>query len=109
MSNLVVLIACYALLLAAILLALLAVSYHRVIVVDRRSGMPIPGALVSLERASGSCEEIGRTDASGRLTFWNSPLPLPQLICARSRLHPPACVSAISLGVQRIELGVLVP
>jgi hypothetical protein len=101
-----VLSACVFLLLAAVMAAFLAISYHRVVVVEGISGTPIPGAYISLERSSGSPEDAGQTDANGRLAFWTAPLPLPRLICAQSTFYPTACVSAIGLGRRTIQLAV---
>ena len=106
MNKLYVLIACAVLFLAAITIAILAASYHRVIVVEGISGTPISGAYVFIERSSGSPEEVGRTDANGKLVFWTSPLPVPQTICAQSTFYPMNCVKAISLSRQLIELPV---
>jgi hypothetical protein len=94
------------LLLAVLLAAVLAVCYHRVVVVESIGETPIPGAYITLERSSGSPEELGQTDPAGRLTFWSAPLPLPRLICAQSTFYPIACVSAISLQVRIIALAV---
>jgi len=101
-----VLTVCVVLLFIAIITAFLAVSYHRVMVVEGIGGTPIPGAYITIERSSGDPEEVGRTDANGRLVFWIPPLPLPRIICAQATFYPPACVSAIGLPPQRIELPV---
>jgi hypothetical protein len=105
-KKIVVLIACVILILAAITMAILATSYHRVVVVEGISGTPISGAYISIQRFSGSPEEVGRTDVNGKLTFWTSPLPFPKTICAQSTFYPMGCVSAISLTRQIIELAV---
>jgi hypothetical protein len=106
MNKTLLLLACMLLLLAAITLALLAVSYHRITVVEGISGNPISGAYISVERASGEPEEVGQTGADGKLTVWTSPFPLPRIICAQSTFHPMGCVRAISLKRQVIELAV---
>jgi hypothetical protein len=92
--------------LAIIFLVLLAVSYQRVIVIDGIGGLPISNAYITLERSSGSTEEVGQTDDDGRLVFWTSPLPLPRIICAQFTFYPPACMKAISLSPHLIELAV---
>lgn len=104
MKTTIILIVCV--LLAVLAAALLAVSYHRVVVVEAISGTPIPGAYISLERPSGAVVEVGQTGTDGKLAFWSAPLPLPRTICASSTFHPPACVSAIRLTTARIELAV---
>jgi hypothetical protein len=106
MKKLLVLTACAVLLLTAAAVAVLAASYHRVVVVEAIGGAPISGAWISLQRSSGSPEEVGRTDANGRLVFWTAPLPVPRIICAQSTFYPTTCVSAISLSRHLIELPV---
>ena len=106
MNKLYVSIACVVLLLAAITAATLAASYHRVIVIEGVSGTPISGAYISIERSSGSSEEVGRTDDNGELVFWTKPLPLPRTICAQKTFHPTGCVNAIGLTRRTIELAV---
>jgi hypothetical protein len=106
MKKGLVLTVCVVLLLAAITAAVLAASYQRVVVVEGIGGTPIPGAHVTLQRSSGSPEEVGRTDANGRLVFWIVPLPVPRTICAQSTFYPTTCVSAISLSPHLIELPV---
>ena len=106
MNKKYVLIACAILFLASITIALLAASYHRVIVVEGISRTPISGAYISIQRSSGDPEEVGSTGANGKLIFWTSPLPVPQTICARSTFYPTSCVNAISLTRQIIELAV---
>jgi hypothetical protein len=106
MKKHLVLTVCVVLLLAATTAAVLSVSYHRVIVVEGIGGTPIPGAYVTLQRSSGSPEEVGRTDTNGRLVFWIFPLPFPRTICAQSTFYPMTCVSAISLSPHLIELPV---
>jgi hypothetical protein len=106
MKKTLVLSACAFLLLAVIMIAILAISYHRVEVIDGISRTPMPGAYITLERASGSLEEAGQTDASGRLDFWSAPLPLPRIICAQYTFYATACANAIGLWRQIIELPV---
>jgi hypothetical protein len=106
MNKHFVLIACLILLLASLAIAILAASYHRVVVVEGISGTPLPGAYISIQRSSGPPEEVGRTDGNGELAFWTSPLPVPQAICAQSTFHPLGCVNAINLKRQVIELAV---
>ena len=93
-------------LLAVLAVTVLAVLYHRVVVVEAIGGTPIPGAYVRLERSSGEVEEVGQTGADGKLAFWTAPLPLPRTICASATFYPPACASAINLRTIRIELAV---
>jgi hypothetical protein len=106
MNKILILTAVIFLLLAGITLAVMATCYHRVLVVEGTSGMPLEGAYITLERSSGASAEAGRTDANGRLAFWSTPLPLPRLICASSTFLPPACVGANGLTPRRIELAV---
>ena len=106
MKRLLVLTACAVLLLAATTVAVLAASYHRVIVVEGISGTPISGAWIFLQRSSGSPEEVGRTDANGRLVFWTAPLPVPRIICAQTSFYPTTCVPVIGLSRHLIELPV---
>jgi hypothetical protein len=106
MNKKLILIACILLLLAALVLAVLAISYHRVVVVEGIAGTPIPGAYISYEHSSGSPVEVGRTDANGELAFWTSPLRIPQRICAQSTFYATNCVGAISLKRQAIQLAV---
>jgi hypothetical protein len=106
MKKTLVLSACALLLLAAIMAAVLAICYHQVVVIEGLSGAAIPGAYIILERASGSPEEAGQTDANGRLSFWSAPLPLPRIICAQSTFYPAACVSAMGLKRHIIQLAV---
>ena len=106
MKILWVLIVCVILLLAATTTAVLAVPYQRVVVVEGFGGTPIPGAYVTLQRSSGSPEEVGRTNARASLVFWIVPLPVPRTICAQSTFYPTTCVSAISLSPHLIELPV---
>ena len=107
MKRSLILYTCAALVLAALILAVLATCYHRVIVVDGIDSTPIPGAYISLERSSAASEEVGRTDANGKLTFWSTPLPLPRTICAQSTFYPLSCVRAIGLAPRIIELAVI--
>ena len=86
--------------------AVLAVSYHRVSVVDGVNFMPIGGAYISVTLTSGDVVEVGQADENGELSFWIAPLPLPRSICAQALFFPPNCVSAINLIRQRIELAV---
>jgi hypothetical protein len=106
MGKTLILSFCIILILAAILVAVLATSFHQVVVVEGISGTPIAGAYISLERASGSPEDVGRTDTNGRLAFWSTPIPLPRIICAQATFYPTACVSAIGLRRHIIELAV---
>ena len=106
MKGLWILIVCAILLLAAMAVSALAVSYHRVLVVDAINRAPIPGAFVSLQRSSGLDQEVGRTDDKGELAFWNTPFPLPRLICVRYLFYAPTCENAISLSRHIIELAV---
>jgi hypothetical protein len=99
-------IACVFLLLAAAAAAFLAISHHQVVVVEAISRTPLPRAYIILERTSGSPEEVGQTDSSGRLSFWNAPLPLPLRICAQSTFYATDCVSAVGFGQRIIELAV---
>jgi hypothetical protein len=105
MNRLFALIA-FIILLATAAIAILAASYHRVVVVEGISGTPLPGAYISIQNAAGSPIEIGQTDANGKLTFWTSPLPVPQLICAQSTFYAMGCESAVSLDRHVIELAV---
>jgi len=86
--------------------AVLAISYHRVSVVDGVSFLPIGGAYISVTLASVEVVKVGQADANGELSFWIAPLPLPRSICAQALFFPPNCVSGISLVRQRIELPV---
>jgi hypothetical protein len=106
MNKSLVLIVGGILLLAVIAIAVLAVCYHRVAVVEGISGSPIAGAYILVQYSSGSQEEVGRTASNGKLAFWVNPLPLAKIICAQSTFYPPACTKAICLVEQRIELAV---
>jgi hypothetical protein len=106
MKGLWVLITCAVLLLVAMVVSALVVSYHRVVVLDGINGTPLPGAYVTLERSSGLIQDVGRTDDNGELAFWNSPFPLPRLICAQYLFYASDCVNAISLSRHLIELAV---
>jgi len=107
-KGLIIFIACGIVLVAimAVVTILLAVSFHRVVVVEGVGGNPLPGAYITIERSSGPPEEVGRTDDNGELAFWTSPIPLPRRICAQATFYPTMCVNAISLVQQRIELPV---
>ena len=106
MKKRLILTTCAVLLLAAMTVAVLAVSYHRVVVVDGNGGTPIPGAFVYIPQSSGSPEEVGRTDASGRLVFWTAPLPVSRMICANAPFYAMNCVSGIGLLPVIIELPI---
>jgi hypothetical protein len=97
MNKTVILIIFAILILAAITLAVLAASCHRILVIEGISGIPISGAYITIERSSGSPEDVGSTDENGELVFWTSPLPIPQIICAQKTFYPPGCVNAIGL------------
>ncbi len=84
----------------------LAISHHRVTVVDAISINPIGGAYITVDLVSGRTVEVGQADETGELDFWIAPLPLPARICAQALFYPPNCVNAISLVRQRIELAV---
>ena len=99
--------ACATLIGAAIALALLTASHHRVVVLEGIGGRPIANAHVVLRRSSGPPEPVGRTDANGQLVFWTVPLPVPRLICAEAApFYPQTCVGAISLSRHFIEFPV---
>ena len=83
--------------------AVLAVCYHRIAIVDGVSFMPIGGAYISVNLASGDTLEVGQADENGELVFWIALLPLPRSICTRSLFFPPNCVNAIGLVRQHIE------
>jgi hypothetical protein len=106
MNKTTVLILCVLLILAILLSAALAVTHQRVRVVEGISGVPIPGATISLERSSGSTEEIGQTDENGEIEFWVKPFPLPKLICVQKTFYPPGCVNAIGFSLKVVELAV---
>ena len=106
MKKRLILTACAVLLLAAITVAVLAVSYHRVVVVDGIGGTPISGAYVYLQPSSGSPEEVGRTDANGIFVFWTAPLPIPRIICANAPFFAMNCVRGIGLTRVLIELPI---
>ena len=106
MKKRLVLTACAVLLLASLIVSLLAVSYLRVEVVEGIGGTPISGAYVYLQQSTGSPEEVGRTDASGRFVFWTAPLPVPRIICANAPFYAMNCVRGIGLSRVIIELPI---
>jgi len=106
MKKGLVLTACAVLLLAAVTVAVMAVSYHRVVVIEGIGGTPISGAYVYLQQSSGSPEEVGRTDASGIFVFWTAPLPVPRMICANAPYYAMNCVSGIGLSRVLIKLPI---
>jgi hypothetical protein len=106
MKKRLVLTACAVLVLSAVTAAILASSYHRVVVIEGISGIPIPDALVYLERSSGSPEEVGRTNVNGKFAFWSMPLPVPRIICAQTGFYPTTCVSAMGLSTHLIEFPI---
>jgi hypothetical protein len=106
MKRILLVILLVILFLGAVLLVLLGVSFHRVRVVEAIGRAPLPGTYISLEYKSGKSVEVGRTDQDGKLTFWNAPLPLPLRVCAQNTFYAPACVGAVGLTEQVIELAV---
>ena len=101
-----ILIACAVLLIAAILVAILAASYHQVLVVAQGAESPISGADIYVQRSSGPSKLVGFTNDDGELIFWTSPLPVPRSICAQKDFYPTSCVSAQSLKRQIIEIAI---